>query len=112
MSDQPITPYQEHLQSQLKLMTDALESSLKSRMGLENYIADLVRENHYLKDAFPAWEPISKIPKGVKVLCTDGEKIGKCILSETHENLYSEGCSGPSHWMPLPEPPEQSETNP
>jgi hypothetical protein len=63
------------------------------------------------------WQPIESAPKqGKMILCWDGSHINKGYHSGlrgwkvAHNSNYKGGFN-PTHWMPLPEPPDKQLAN-
>lgn len=60
------------------------------------------------------WQPIETAPKNKAVIACDGSAVGEACLIQYEDNISgwywasdrSAMLSQPSHWMPLPSPPE------
>jgi hypothetical protein len=55
------------------------------------------------------WQPIETAPKDGTVLLVHGERgveLGWCVLSRWYWHGRNSVTEQPTHWMPLPEPPD------
>lgn len=66
-----------------------------------------VRDIEYLRaDLFPQWQPIETAPRDGTEILGYREGLGTWIVNwDPDEQDFSPGWT-PTHWMPLPEPPD------
>jgi hypothetical protein len=65
------------------------------------------------KQAEPAWQPIESAPKDELILVGPTKRMGICAaMNHSRDGWVTETCGEwssiytPTHWMPLPSPPE------
>lgn len=75
--------------------------------------ADYCRGWNDAVDAMPRWIPVEgRLPaKSKTVLVVADGMVDIACFSENGWGLYTLECCTITHWMPLPEPPEEAKTN-
>ena len=79
------------------------------------YTADQLRQaqREAIATAVPEWLPIETAPKDVTVLLCGAKRLEMCVgMNHSRDGWVTDTTSGwvsmypPTHWMPLPPPPE------
>ena len=79
--------------------------------AIQDYARQAVREA--IATAVPEWSPIETAPKDVTVLLCGAKRLEMCVgMNHSRDGWVTDTTSGwvsmypPTHWMPLPPPPE------
>lgn len=90
---------------------DAIEELSMKLHGDEAAIAGMKREieRMVVSGNMPRWIPVTeRLPKEMEtVLVTDGKNVGWSFCVNDYGTLYFYSPWNITHWMPLPEPPQE-----